>query len=357
MPGDRRAGDRFAGVRALADEAIAARATPAVVVEVGRRKGLVWREAFGTLTWDQDARPCAGDTVFDLASLTKVIATATIAMRQVERDLVALDAPVASLSASWRGDDRDAVTVRQLLDHSSGLPAHARLFEHLRGAEAFERAIGRLPLETAPGTTAAYSDVGFMLLGFVLQRTGGAPLDEQFAAFGLDSADEPLTYRPGAGLRSRTAPTEFDPWRNRLLVGEVHDENAFALGGVAAHAGLFGAAGAVGRFARLVLETFVADTPLGTPEGLARFVSRSAVPGSTRALGWDTMKPTSSCGRRMSPAAIGHTGFTGTSLWIDPGQDVYVVLLANRVHPSREPNRWAPRRAPIHDAIIDALDD
>jgi CubicO group peptidase (beta-lactamase class C family) len=153
----------------------------------------------------------------------------------------------------------------------------------------------------------------------------------------------------------RTAPTEYDTWRGRLLVGEVHDENAAALGGVAGHAGLFGTAPAVGIFARRVLRglrRLPANDPFAEPDLLARFVRRTDVPGSSRALGWDTMLPTSSCGHEMSARAIGHTGFTGTSLWIDPDWDVYVVLLTNRVHPTRENHKIQALRPALHDAIM-----
>jgi CubicO group peptidase (beta-lactamase class C family) len=140
-----------------------------------------------------------------------------------------------------------------------------------------------------------------------------------------------------------------------LLVGEVHDENAWALGGVAGHAGLFGTAPAVGAFARLVLKTLTRPTALGRPETLRRFLTRSTVPASSRALGWDTMLLTSSCGTRMSPAAFGHTGFTGTSLWIDPAREIYVVLLTNRVHPTREADGFHAVRPAVHDAVISEL--
>jgi CubicO group peptidase (beta-lactamase class C family) len=158
-------------------------------------------------------------------------------------------------------------------------------------------------------------------------------------------------FNPPRTLRDRTAPTEVDLWRGRLLQGEVHDENTWALGGAAGHAGLFGTAAGVGAFARGVLADLIAGT--GGPErpALQRFVQKSTVPGSSRALGWDTMLPTSSCGTRMSPRAIGHTGFTGTSLWIDPERDRYVVFLTNRVHPSRDNNQVQAVRRALHDAV------
>jgi CubicO group peptidase (beta-lactamase class C family) len=195
-----------------------------------------------------------------------------------------------------------------------------------------------------------YSDPGFILLGLALERSGGQYLDAQLNAI-LGPLAAELFYRPAPALRRRIAPTEQDPWRGRLIQGEVHDENAAAMGGVAAHAGLFGTASAVGKFARLVLRTFRERTELGSPETMKLFASRTGVRGSSRALGWDTALPTSSCGAHMSPSAIGHTGFTGTSLWIDPERDLYAALLTNRVHPTRRNEKLLPLRARFHDAL------
>lgn len=345
---------RLSAARDVILGGLAARAYPASVVEVGRRSGPIWREAFGHLSYDSVAAATTIDTVFDLASLTKVVATASIAMRAVRDKRVALDTRVADVVSAWRGADRAHVTIRQLLDHSSGLPAHVKLWERARGRAEFERAIVLLPVERAPGTASVYSDVGFMLLGFILEDAGGATLDRQFADLALH-ANDTLQFLPPASWRARTAPTEIDGWRGRVLQGEVHDENAAALGGVAAHAGLFGTAPAVGRFARLVLETFHQGTALGSPDEMRQFTSRTNVPGSSRALAWDTMLPTSSCGTRMSARAFGHTGFTGTSLWIDPEQDVYVVWLTNRVHPTRANEALPKLRPRLHDAVMEHL--
>ena len=325
-------------------------AFPAATVSVGRSSGALWEEAFGRLTYDDQADPCTDDTIFDLASLTKVISTASIAMRLVERRELPLNASVGDLLPDFDRPHWRTVKVRHLLDHSSGLPAHLRLWQTARGVQDYRQAILSLPLERAPGEASLYSDPGFILLGLVLDSVGDAGLDRQFAdLLGTDIA--PLLFRPGAALCDRIAPTEFDPWRGRLICGEVHDENAAALGGVAAHAGLFGTARAVGAFARLVLQTFTTPTRLGSPSTMRLFATRTEVPGSSRALGWDTALPTSSSGTRMRPTAIGHTGFTGTSLWIDWEQDRYAVLLTNRVHPQRSNEKLLPLRAQFHDAL------
>ena len=346
------AADRFAVARELIESAVTARAFPAAVIDVGAGSATIWQEAFGHLTYDADANATRSDTWFDLASLTKVIATTTIAMRQVRNGAIDIDAPIRSWLAGYDTGARRQILVRHLLDHSSGLPAHAPLWTHAAGRPAFERAIASLPLEAEPGTRSVYSDIGFMLLGFVLETVADAPLDRQFQDLDLPAAE--MRFKPPPSLAARIAPTEETALRGRIC-GEVHDENAAALGGVAAHAGLFGTASAVAAFARLVLRTFREETAIANPELMRRFARRTAVPGSSRALGWDTMLPTSSCGTRMSVTAIGHTGFTGTSLWIDAERDSYVVLLTNRVHPTRDNEQLRALRPRVHDAVIDAL--
>jgi serine-type D-Ala-D-Ala carboxypeptidase len=349
----------FPRARRVLDDAISARAFPCAVAEVGRASGPLWTYAAGRLTYAADAREASPATIFDLASLTKVLATATVAMLQIAETAVSLDTRVSTILPAWSAEDRATVTTRDLLEHCSGLPAHRRYFETLSGRAAFERAICHEPLAYPPRAEAHYSDPGFMLLGFLLENTASLPLDEQFArwrtAVGIV---EPITFRPPATWREHTAPTEIDPWRGRLLLGEVHDENAAALGGIAAHAGLFGTAAAVGACARWWLTLLTGHDDRATPathDLAATFARQSAVPGSSRALAWDTMLSTSSCGTRMSARAIGHTGFTGTSLWLDPGQDLYVALLTNRVHPTRENNQIQSVRRAFHDAVADDL--
>ena len=371
----------FAPVARLVDEAVRRRAFPGAAVEVGGSAGPVWGHAAGALSYDDDAEPAMPDTVFDLASLTKVMATTTVLMRLVDAGAVTLADRVGSRLGEWRGGDRAAVTVADLLEHAGGLTAHLPFFRDHRGRLDYQHAICTLPLEYPPRTRSVYSDLGFILLAFIAADAAGAGLDEQFDEVAGRLGIVDLRFRPPAAWRSRTAPTEVDPWRGRLLRGEVHDENGWALGGVAGHAGLFGTAPAVGRFALAVLETLrgrptpdrpgprpgttdppEAGTPRGRPklarpETLARFLRRSRVAGSSRALGWDTMLVTSSCGRSMSPAAFGHTGFTGTSLWVDPAQDLYVVLLTNRVHPTRANEAILGVRPAVHDAAVRALSD
>ena len=346
----------FSGVVRLLDHAHAARAFPAAAIEVGRCRGVTWQHATGRLTYDAEATPASIDTIFDLASLTKVIATAPLLMQLLAKRLVLLSMPVRTLLPAWRGQDRRDVTLADLLEHCAGLTAWWDLYKRNHSAVEFAHEIGELPLEYRPRTQSIYSDLGFLLLGFIIAERGGRPLDVQFEAL---LGDTGLLFRPPPDLRAAIAPTEDDTtWRGRLLVGEVHDENAAALGGVAGHAGLFGSAPAVGAYARLVLETLRRPTRLGAPWLLTRFLRTSHVPRSSRALAWDTMRPTSSCGTRLSRSAFGHTGFTGTSLWIDPLRDLYVVLLTNRIHPVRPADRddaLRRLRPQVHDAVVNAL--
>jgi serine-type D-Ala-D-Ala carboxypeptidase len=336
--------------RQLLEAGVADGAYPAAVLEVGRERGVSWRHAAGRLAYEPGAPAASEETVFDLASLTKTIVTTTLAMQLVERRALRLSDPVAAWVSAWRGRDRAHVHVRDLLEHCSGLTAWMPFYRDQRGRDDMTEAICSLPLEYAPWTRPVYSDLGFMLLGFILEDAAGTGLDRQFASV-AEAFDLHFGARPE--WHARTAPTEIDPWRGRLLCGEVHDENAWALGGVAGHAGLFGTAPAVGSFARCVLATYRSDTTLARRETLARFVTRSTVPRSSRAVGWDTMLRTSSCGTRLSPRAVGHTGFTGTSLWIDPERDCYIVLLTNRVHPARDNARLATLRPRLHDAVMD----
>ncbi len=357
--------DAFESAAEVLLHAVLERAFPAAAVEVGRSAGPLWRRAFGTLTYDPSSPPCGDDTLFDLASLTKVMATTTLMMRAVDAGLVRLDDPASAWLPAWRGGDRERVTVRDLLAHASGLPAYLPYFRDHTGRAEFEPAICRTPLEYQPRTRSIYSDLGFILLAFILDDVElVAQSDPSVAKAGFGArfhtvasfiGADPLLFNPSRSLRPRIAPTETEEWRGRELRGEVHDENAWALGGAAGHAGLFGTAAAVGAFARAALRTIGGEPLLSAPETCREFIARTDVPGSSRALGWDTMLPTSSCGTRLSPTAIGHTGFTGTSLWVDWERDLYIVLLTNRVHPTRDNYRIRLVRPAFHDAVVAAV--
>lgn len=355
--------------RLVIEGARAAGVFPAAAVELGSSVAPLWSHAFGT----------GSQTPFDLASLTKVIATTTLVMELVRTGALRLEEPVAACIDEWRGGDREAVTVRDLLEHASGLPA--RLIDAPpAGRREFEHEICATPLEYAPRSRSLYSDLGFVLLGFVVADRGGAPLSELFDRIMVrleagtdgraDRRREPgsgsvrlhphlLTFTLPPDERGRAAPTRpmaEDGRRGRALSGEVHDNYAAALGGAAGHAGLFGSAPAVGSFARAVLRAARGGRdvpPPLTPELVKAFTTKTDVPVSSRALGWDTMLPTSSCGIRMSAQAFGHVGYTGTSLWIDPVRDRYFVLLSNRVFGNGTLDDMRTVRRAFHDALGD----
>jgi uncharacterized protein YbbC (DUF1343 family)/CubicO group peptidase (beta-lactamase class C family) len=327
-------------------------AFPGGVLAVGHKGALAHLHPFGALSYDPDAPPVTARTLYDLASLTKVVATTTMAMILVDEGKLDLDRPVRELLPGFQGPHKDAVTVRHLLTHSSGLPAVAPLFKEIRGREAYLERIQGMALEYPPGSRSTYSDLGVILLGEILERVAGQPLE----AFTRERIFEPLgmrdtLFRPPADIRLQIAPTEQDPWRGRMVQGEVHDENAFAMGGVAPHAGLFGTAGDLARFAQMML-----DGGIVSRETIALFTRRAGIPNSDRALGWDTKSAQgSSAGTLFSASSFGHTGFTGTSMWIDPERQLYVILLTNRVHPTRENNLIREVRPAVADAVVRAL--
>ncbi|MCY3971228.1 MAG: serine hydrolase [Acidobacteria bacterium] len=351
----------------LLEEAVGAGVTPGGVLLVARRGTIVLEQTAGHLTYDDDAPAVTPSTIYDLASLTKVIATTTLMMRRVESGALALDGTAASYLPELQGSPVGGATLRDLLAHSSGLPCCSELFRELgEGLDRDEaRArylehIAATKLEVGPREKSIYSDLGVLMLGEILERESG----RGFAELVQDEILDPLGladtgYLPADSLRQRIAPTEFDAWRGRLPHGEVHDENTHALGGIAPHAGLFGTARDVAVFAQTMLnggaygERRIVDT-----DTVALFTRRAQlVRDSSRALGWDTPSDPSSAGRYFSARSFGHTGFTGTSLWIDPELELIVVLLTNRVHPTRENIAIRRLRPAIHDAVVLAIDD
>jgi CubicO group peptidase (beta-lactamase class C family) len=341
---------------AVVRDAMASHVFPAAAAEVGSSRGVLWQQAFGRLTFDRESPETAIDAPFDLASLTKVIVTTTMAMDLVGRGTLRLDERVAASFGEWRGVDRESVTVRDLLEHASGLPT--RLVDAPpAGRREFEHEICAIRLEYAPRSRAIYSDLGFILLGFLLEDRAGASLAKQFDALKVRlKADATYDLGDRRRLAAPTLPMDDDARRGRVLAGEVHDNYAAALGGAAGHAGLFGTAPAVGAFARVMLKAARGDTsgpPPFTPALVSQFTARTSVPGSSRALGWDTMLPTSSCGTRMSGSAFGHVGFTGTSLWIDPERDRYFVLLTNRACGGGTLDQMRTVRRAFHDVLGD----
>jgi CubicO group peptidase (beta-lactamase class C family) len=354
-------------VTTFLDSAVTAGAAPGAVLAVSVA-GQRYVYATGRLTGTEPAQ-AEPTTLYDLASLTKVVGLTTAVMLAVDDGKLELDVPAQRYVPAFEGEGKERVTIRLLLAHGSGLPAWRPLF---REAETREQAFAladTTPLTSRPGTTDVYSDLGMIVLTQAVEAVYHERLDSLlarriFQPLGMTSVGFLPTVEP-----ARIAPTELDPWRGRVLRGEVHDENAARLDGVSGHAGLFGSAPDLLTFAEWLLEQadrrsdgqaggsiHVTARPAVRPSVLHEFTRRQdLVPGSSRALGWDTPTPGSSAGALLSTTSFGHTGFTGTSLWIDPEHQLAVVLLSNRVNPSRDNPRWAPVRAAITDLVMTTL--
>jgi uncharacterized protein YbbC (DUF1343 family) len=322
------------GVDGLVADAIAQGKLPGCVVAIGNVDRVLFEKAYGSRALVPEREAMTEDTIFDLASLTKPVATAMSILVLADRGKLDLDGSAARYVPEFRGHGKERITLRQLLTHVSGLPVETPLsdFEHGR-AVALARILALSP-KSAPGERFLYSDVGFLVLEEVVRRVTGSDL----ATFAQATVFSPLGMRstgfsPAAALRARTAPTEKrkDLW----MRGEVHDPRAFRLGGVAGHAGLFSTAGDLARFARMILGGGALDgARVLSPAMLGKMLAPHDVPGGIRALGWDVQSSYSSTrGLSLSRRAVGHTGYTGTSLWIDPERNLFVLFLSNRVHP------------------------
>jgi CubicO group peptidase (beta-lactamase class C family) len=433
---------RFAHAFDLIRQAIANRVFPGAVLAVAHRGRLLAWHAFGRFTYDPVSPEVRRETLWDLASLTKPIATVSMAMLLFERGQLPLDAPVANFlphfADAWAGGDaasdaagapylpqladvgrganggasnatqrtwRHSVTVAMLLAHTSGLPAHRKLYLETSGREAIQTAVRHTPLEAKPGTRVLYSDLGFILLGELLEQiapapaagsaalpaqapaAGSAALPAQAPAAGsaalpaqapaAGSAALPVTaesldrfcqreifaplnlnmsFTAHPSIQSAIPPTANDlAYRHRIIQGEVNDENASAMGGVAPHAGLFSDALSVARFAQCLLN---GGPPLFRHATVELFTTRQQSPAATsRTLGWDTPSPPSQSGTLFSTRSFGHLGYTGTSLWCDPERRLSVTLLTNRTWPDSSNQAIQQLRPPLHDAIVRALDE
>jgi CubicO group peptidase (beta-lactamase class C family) len=360
-------------LKALLDSAVAAEAAPGAVVAVSSH-GARFVYGTGRLALDDPAHP-DGQTVYDLASLTKVVATTTLAMMAVSEGRLDLDAPVQRYLPEFRGAGKERVTIRHLLTHSSGLRADRPLWRETPSPDSALGLVNATPLDTAPAVRMVYSDLGAIVLGEVIERIDGGRLARLaqhriFGPLGMTST----RFRPPASWLPRIAPTEYDTaWRKRIVRGEVHDEKSAWLGGVAGHAGLFSSAEDLVAFGEWLLCETQGHKGVKTrggqqstdhclvaslrPSVVYEFVRRqNVVPGSSRALGWDTPSPNSSAGTRLDSTSFGHTGFTGTSIWIDPTRELVIVLLTNRVHPTRDNARIFPLRIAVADQVVTLLE-
>jgi CubicO group peptidase (beta-lactamase class C family) len=327
---------------------------PGAALAVGRHGKVVHLRGYGRLHYDSVSQPATDSTIWDLASLTKVIGTTTAAMILEEEGRLDIERPVRYYLPGFDAPDKTGITVRMLLVHNGGLEAFAPLFRNYNGRSQYLEQINARPIDAPPGTRTLYSDWDFVLLGFIVEQITGQTLDtflRQRVWLPLGMRD--TGFHPGSADIARIAPTELDPERGGIVRGIVHDENAWAVGGVAGHAGLFSSARDLAGFANFLLN---GGTPLFSPATLARWTSRQGR-GSSRALGWDTPSAPSSAGRYSSPRSFGHTGFTGTSIWIDPEKGLFIVLLTNRVNPTRVNQKHIALRREVADAVQQAVTD
>lgn len=347
----------FARAFELLRAAIAQRAFPAAATAVTYQGKLVCLKGLGRFTFEPGSRQPSPDSPFDLASISKVIATTTMAMILYERGLLDLDMPVSGIIPAFAADDsrRRDIPVRMLLDHSSGLPAYEKLFLRAKTRDDLLAAALATPLRAEPGARVEYSDLGFIVLGAALERIAEESLDdfcrrEIFGTLGMTRT----AFNPPQTWRDAIPPTANDQYfRKRIIQGEVQDENASVMGGVAGHAGVFSAAEDLALFAHAMLS---GGRPMVRPETLAVFTRRQASPpGTSRALGWDTPSEPSQSGRDLSGDSFGHLGYTGTSLWIDPARQLSITLLTNRTWPDCDNQNIKQVRPRFHDAVVEAL--
>lgn len=367
--------DRWQAVRRLLDGAVTAGDIPGAVAAAGTAEGVAFFHVTGHSSLHPRVEPMRADTLFDLASLTKVVATTPVAMIMLERGLFRLDDPVAMFLPDFAGEADDSggaaemrrkVRLRHLLTHTSGLPAFERYYREGLGREQIMVRARTAPLVFEPGTQVLYSDLGFMVLGQVLERLGGAGLDrlaEDLVFRPLGMAE--TCFRPDPARAGRAAATEYREDLGRYMRGEVHDENALAMGGVSGHAGLFSTCADLVLYARELLAELGGPLPARDLAGaglLSQATARAMIRLHTaglndaRGLGWAVCGgELSSGGDLFSPGSFGHTGFTGTSLWVDPEAGIFAILLTNRVHLGRENDRIIRLRPRFHNAVAAAV--
>jgi len=365
-PGNDDSKDRFSAVYHVLGEAIAARAFPGCAFGVLAAGEVALNGALGRFVYEPDTPPVLAETAYDVASLTKVVATTAAAMLLFERGKLDLGTPLSELLPDFvarrpAGDAARRVTLRHLLAHNSGLPGYVKLFRYANTPAELLQACCDLPLEYEPGARAEYSDPGFILLGKALEFLMGESLDsfarrEIFRPLAMASTE----YCPAPEARSAIPPTEEDTtFRHRRIQGEVQDENAYVLGGVAGHAGVFSNVPDLLRFAAAIVDPRGKEghgaSSLFDVTTINRFATRQEPAGSSQALGWDTPSKPSSTGTRFSQHSIGHLGYSGCSLWIDLDAAIAAVLLTNRTWPDRKSQLIREVRPAFHDAVRDAL--
>lgn len=349
----------FIEVEKVISDAISDGAFPGAVILIWKDGKTIFEKPFGHFTYGQNSTKVKLNTIYDLASLTKVLATTTGAMICVDKKLFSLNDKVSRYIPSFAPNGKDNVMINNLLLHNSGLVAWKKYYEKNLSKEEILNDIYKSEPEFAPGTNTLYSDLGMIVLGKVIEEVSNKSFDE----FCNDEIFNPLKmndtfFNPPDSVKDRIPPTEKDNyWRMKLIRGEVHDENALLLGGSAGHAGLFSTAGDIAKLIEMLINNGnVNGDQFIKKETVELFTSKKS-PESKRLLGWDLKSENgSSAGNKFSNGSFGHTGFTGTSIWIDPARNLFVVFLTNRVYPSRENKMILHVRPKLHDAIIDAIE-
>ncbi len=337
------------------EDGIASGVYPGAVVVIGRHDGIVYQRGYGHFTWSANSPvPDPDSSLFDLASLTKVVATLPAVMKLMETGAVDLDRPVQFYLPEFRGSGKEAVTLRHLLTHTSGLRAFLPLDQLASDAESARRLVLEEPLGWQPGSRVEYSDLNSMLLGWIVEAVSGSTLDRFVIEIHRELGMNQTMFNPPRSIWRRVVPVGV--WRGTPVAGRVHDQNAALLGGVAGHAGLFSTGKDLARYARFVLGVLkgVACGPLQRVT-VERFARRAV---ANRTLGWELNDTTTvgNSGTLLSPSAFGHTGFTGTLIWVDPVADLFVVFLTNRVYSPRTGNsitRLKEIRARVTDAAVE----
>ncbi len=351
----------FDSLKICLNQAISDSAFPGCAISVGYRGKLIFEQSFGTFTYKPQSPKIEVNSIFDLASVTKVVATTTTTMILYDQRRLQLDWKVIDIVPAFQGKDKEKVTIRHLLTHTSGLPGWIRFYLDQNGKEQIIQEICDTELENEPGTTYVYSDLGMIIMQKILETIAQKPLDQLVQDYITIPLDMKRTfYNPDSSLISEIVPTEISEWHKKLVHGFVHDENTYVMGGISGHAGLFSTVRDLSVFCQMYLNRGLYDnTRILKTETIDLFTTRqNLIEGSTRALGWDTRSEQNSmAGDYMSMRAFGHSGFTGTTIWIDPENEVFVVLLTNRVHPTRENRKISRVRPKVHNYVMKAVLD
>ncbi len=349
----------FNQVDTVINNAIKEHAFPGAQILIWQHGNTLYDRPFGNFTYDSESPKVTNKTIYDLASVTKVIATTTAAMICYDRKLFSLDDPVVKYIPEFGVNGKENITIKNLLLHNTGLPAWKKFYETCKNKEEVLKEIYSSGLEYPTGEKTVYSDLGIITLGKIIEKVTGKSLDE----FCKDEIFIPLKmnstfFNPPDSLKQYCAPTEVDNyWRNKILQGEVHDETSAMLNGVAGHAGLFSTATDIAKLMAVLINKGMLDGKTFIKQSTIELFTKRYSDQSSRALGWDTKSETgSSSGDYFSSNSYGHTGFTGTSVWVDPQRNLFVIFLTNRVYPTRDNSKISKVRPELHNAVIKSIE-